>query len=333
MFNKLDETGVQSIIVLHVDDLLVTCDDERVIDELEACLRLAYPEITVRGGEVIGYLGMTFDFRAKGEVKVTMANTITEVLEGCGVTATRKTPATETLFDVREDSPLSSEERRVWFHSNTAKMLYLAKQVKPECLTAVAFLTKQVQCCTVDDEAKLVRLLGYLRLTRDRGLVLRIGEHMSVSAYIDAAYGVHANGKSHTGSAIVLGEAALISAKSSGQNIVTKSSTEAELVAVTDSVAQAIFVRNFVIAQGYNVGPCVIYQDNMSCMALIKRGSPGSERSRHINIRHFWVSDRVADKEVIVRHLSTKDMFANVLTKPLQGAQFCAERNELTNWG
>ena len=73
---------------------------------------------------------------------------------------------------------------------------------------------------------------------------------MSVSAYIDAAYGVHANGKSHTGSAIVLGEAALISAKSSGQNIVTKSSTEAELVAVTDSVAQAIFVRNFVLAQG-----------------------------------------------------------------------------------
>ena len=42
----------------------------------------------------------------------------------------------------------------------------------------------------------------------------------------------------------------------------------------------------------------------------------------------------MADKEVIVRHLSTKDMFANVLTKPLQGAQFCAdsERDELTNW-
>ena len=103
-------------------------------------------------------------------------------------------------------------------------------------------------------------------------------------------------------------------------------------MAVTDSAAQAIFVRNFVIAQGYDVGPCVIYQDNMSCMALIKRGSPGSERSRHINIRHFWVSDRVADKEVIVRHLGTKDMFANVLTKQLQRAQFCAERNELTNW-
>jgi hypothetical protein len=332
VFNKVDETGVQSTIVLHVDDLLVTCVDDHIIDQLEACLRRAYPEITVRGGDVIGYLGMSFDFRVAGEVKVTMENSVAEILEGCGVTTGRKTPATECLFDVREESPVSSEERRRWFHSNVAKMLYLSKRVRPECLTAVAFLSKRVLCCTVDDEAKLARLLGYLLNTRGRGLVLRIGDHMSVSAYIDAAYGVHSNGKSHTGSSIVLGEAALICAKSGGQNIVTKSSTEAELVAVTDSAAQAIFVRNFVMAQGYEVGLCVIYQDNMSCMALIKRGSPGSERSRHINIRHFWVSDRVADKEVIVRHLSTKKMFANVLTKPLQGTQFCAERNELTNW-
>ena len=41
-------------------------------------------------------------------------------------------------------------------------------------------------------------------------------------------------------------------------------------------------LRNFVIAQGYDVGPAIIFQDNMSCMALMKRGGPGSERSRHI---------------------------------------------------
>jgi hypothetical protein len=332
VFNKTDKYGVQSTIVLHVDDMMVTCVDDSIIDELEAHLRMAYPEITVRDGEVIGYLGMTFDFRVKGEVKVTMEGCVTDILAKSGVTAAKATPASECLFDVRVDSPLSSKGRQEWFHSFVAKMLYLAKRVRPECLTTVSFLAKRVQCCTVDDEAKLERLLGYVLGTRERGLVLRIGDAMSVSAYIDAAYGVHANGKSHTGCAIVLGDAALMYAKSGGQNIVTKSSTEAELVAVTDSAAQAIFMRNFVLAQGYDVGPCIIYQDNMSCMALIKRGRPGSERSRHINIRHFWVSDRVEDKEVIVRHLSTKKMFANVLTKPLQGMQFRAERNELTNW-
>ncbi len=50
--------------------------------------------------------------------------------------------------------------------------------------------------CDVDDMAKLRRLLGYILGTRHRGIILCIGEHMNVKAYIDVAYG---SGKSHTG--------------------------------------------------------------------------------------------------------------------------------------
>ena len=180
---------------------------------------------------------------------------------------------------------------------------------------------------------KLRRLLGYLRATPNHGIVLRVGDSMTVRAFIDASYGVHqGSGKSHTGCAIVLGEAGVLSARSSKQKIVTKSSTEAELVGLSDSAAQAIHLKNFVAEQGYSVGPVVIYQDNLSCMALMKRGGPGSERSRHINIRHYWGAERVADGDVVIEHLSTELMYANMLTKPVQGAQFEREREGLTNW-
>ena len=137
------------------------------------------------------------------------------------------------------------------------------------------------------------------------------------------------SGKSHTGCAIVLGESSPVFAKSAKQKIVTKST---ELVGLSDTASQAIHLRNLIIAQGYDLGPAVLYQDNMSCMALIKRGGPGSERSRHINIRHFWLSEKVKQKEVVLEHLGTEDMFANILTKPGQGAQFERERLGLTNW-
>ena len=169
--------------------------------------------------------------------------------------------------------------------------------------------------------------------SRERGIILRIGASMRVRAYIDAAYGVHQeSGKSHTGCAIVIGDGGPVYNKSTKQKIVTKSSTEAELVGLSDTASQAIHMRNFVIAQGYDVGPVIIYQDNMSCMALMKRGGPCSDRSRHINIRHFWLCEKVDDGEVIIEHLGTERMFANVLTKPVQGAQFIRERGQLTNW-
>ena len=214
-----------------------------------------------------------------------------------------------------------------------AKLLYLAKLARPDCLTAVAFLTTRVSRCDRDDLDKLARLIKYVRATREHGIRLEIGEGgMVVMVLVDAAYGVHADGKPHTGSCIVIRDMGAVHCKSCKQQIVTKSSTEAELVALSDSANQGIHVRNFLIAQGYSMDPIIIYQDNLSCMALVERGSSAAERTRHINIRYFWVKERVNTGELTIRHMRTTEMHANLLTKPLQGGQFVAERLALTGW-
>ena len=144
---------------------------------------------------------------------MTMDNCTEDILKYYGASEAKATPATSNLFDVRDAPKLSVEESK-YFHSYVAKLLYLAKRVRPECLTAVSFLSTRVQVCDIDDMAKLRRLLGYILGTRHRGIILCIGEHMTVKAYIDAAYGVHQDsGKSHTGCVIVLGDGGPLLAK------------------------------------------------------------------------------------------------------------------------
>ena len=144
-------------------------------------------------------------------------------------------------------------------------------------------------------------------MTKERGIVFSPGETgIVVSVLIDAAYGVHPDGKSHTGSCVVVGDVGAVHCKSVKQQIVTKSSTEAELVALSDSANQALHIRNFILAQGHSCGPVTTYQDNMSCMALIDRGRSTAERTRHIAIRYFWVKERVDAGEARVIHLGTK---------------------------
>ena len=335
VFNKFEDvTEIQITIVLHVDDLMITCVSQGLIDAFHAYLNSVYPETKSTSGPIVNYLGMCFDFAVSGEVSVTMENCVQDILEGCGPVTAKPTPAASTLFEVRPDAAKAGEDVRKRFHTHVAKMLYLAKRVRPECLTAVAFLATRVHVCDIDDLAKLRRLLGYLKGTADRGITLRIGDYMTVRGFIDAAYGVHSeSGKSHTGCAIMLGDSGgALFAKSAKQKIVTKSSTEAELVGLSDTASQAIHLRNFVIAQGYETGPAIIYQDNLSAMALMKRGGPGSERSRHISIRHFWVKEKVDQKEVVIMHMGTDKMVANALTKPVQGQQFVIERMGLTGW-
>jgi len=68
-------------------------------------------------------------------------------------TAPRATPAAETLFDVRSDVEKASSSEAAYFHTYVAKILYLAKRVRPECLTALSFLTTRVHDCDIKSMA------------------------------------------------------------------------------------------------------------------------------------------------------------------------------------
>jgi hypothetical protein len=329
VFNK----GVgaeQCTVCLHVDDLMITCRQDATIEALLAGLTSKYKTLTVHRGKVHSYLGMTWDFTAAHKVKVTMEGYVDDILKSYGVTGTAATPASTKLFELRE-SELLSKELAIVFHSRTAKLLYLAKRVRPDILTAIAFLTTRTRAPTKDDYGKLERVLRYLNGTKEFGMVLESDKDVHLLVYVDASYGVHADGKSHTGVTISLGRGT-VHVRSSKQKIVTKSSTEAELVGLTDSLGQSIWTRDFLGGQGYTMGPADVFQDNLSTMALAAKGRSTSDRTRHIHVRYFFVKDRVDSGEVCIKYMPTKLMLADILTKPLQGDLFRAMRKELLNW-
>jgi hypothetical protein len=333
VFNKSNKKGVQCTVCIHVDDLLIMSVSESMIKDLTDGLTKRYGEITLKHGPVSNYLGMVLDFTHAGEARVTMCGYVDEILKSSGVPGTARTPGTDGLFDVRDTALPVPEEVRAWFHKHVAMILYPAKRAKPELLTAASYLATRVTKCDSDDVDKLIRLVRYIRGTRDMGLILRPGASgIRVHLFVDASYGVHVDGRSHTGSCVVIGDLGAVHCRSAKQQIVTKSSTEAELVAMSDSANQGLFLRNFLVHQGYRMPAVIVYQDNMSCMALLARGRSRGERTRHIDIRYFWMKDRVDKGEASIVHRGTAEMYANVLTKPLQGSQFVYERGCLTGW-
>ena len=332
VFNRIEENGKQSTLVIHVDDVLVTACSEAVIDKIIDDICRMYRSLSVHRGRVLDYLGMTFDYSTIGKCKVTMKQYVSDLLEFCkDIEGTAKTPASDSLFQVEDNGEILSSAEKKLFHSVTAKILYLAKRVRPDLLTAISFLTKRVTAPYISDLRKLERLVRYIRGTQELGIVLEGSKQISVLGYVDASYGVHSDYKSHTGTIIGIGKGPIY-AKSSGQKLNTKSSTEAELVGLSDSTAQIIWVRNFLIDQGYNMEPATIYQDNQSTIKLVKNGKSTSDRTRHIAIRFFFIADKVASKEIKVEYMATGDMIADILTKPLQGQLFLKLREKLLNW-
>jgi hypothetical protein len=330
IFNKTLPSGKQLTAAVYVDDLLMTCVEEAALQSLVDMLKAKYSDISVDRDPVQSYLGMVLDFRKEGSCLVTMPAYQESILGDYDVNGTASTPADVHLFDVR-DSPRLDSERSQAFHSSVAKLLFLTKRARPDILTAVAFLTTRVSESTIDDEKKLMRVLRYLNGTQHLGLRIQADSQLTtVRAFIDASFAVHPNMRSHTGCVITLGAGAVF-VKSTKQKLTAKSSTEAELIALSDALSQVIWTRNFLEAQGYDMGPATVFEDNLSTIHMVRNGFPTSERTRHVNIRFFFVADRASAGEIKMVYCPTEDMIADLFTKPLQGEAFRKLRDLLLN--
>jgi hypothetical protein len=86
---------------------------------------------------------------------------------------------------------------------------------------------------------------------------------------------------------------------------------------------KVLWTRYFLMDQGFNVGPSRILKDNKSAMLLEENGmASSSKRTRHINIRFYFITDQVHLNNVTIEHCPTKSMVADFFTKPLQGSAF-----------
>jgi hypothetical protein len=329
VFNKM-MYGKQCTVVIHVDDLKISCADPRgVVDTLDE-LRRVYKEINVFDGAIIDYLGMDFNYEVDGVVKISMPQMVASCIEDLEVTDTSRVPAAPNLFQIDGTSPLLEPKRKEQFHSIVAKMLYMSKRARPDILTAVAFLTTRVTHPTEEDFKKLIKIGRYLKGTTDYALHLTADEHFVINSFIDASFACHPDMMSHTGQFTTLGGAA-ITTKSSKQRLVTKSSTEAELVGLSDGLTNVLWVKNFIECQGYDTGAAIIHQDNKSTITLAEKGKSVNNRTRHVSIRYFFVRDRIASGEIKIQYTGTENMVADFFSKPLQGNLFEKHRKTIMN--
>ena len=76
-------------------------------------------------------------------------------------------------------------------------------------MVPIAFLTKRVTKASVQDWEKLRRVLSYLNATMHMPLILKIDDLTVVKTWVDVAFAVHKDYKSHTGNVISMGKGAL----------------------------------------------------------------------------------------------------------------------------
>jgi hypothetical protein len=335
--------GKQLTVVFHVDDLKVSHVRALVVTKMADWLKSTYErlfedgsgEMKICRGKIHEYLGMTLDFTVPGEVKITMIPYVKEIVhqftEYDNSESTAATPAAEHLFKVNDETTPLSERQATVFHNFVAKCLFLTKRARPDIATAVAFLTTRVKASDEDDWKKLTRMIRYLRGSLELPLILRADSVPVPKWYVDGSHATHPNMRGHSGGCMSLGKGMPINT-STKQKINTRSSTETELVAADDFMPIILWTNYFLEAQGYGHQDTILYQDNQSAILLEKNGrKSSSKRTKHLNCRFYFITDRINSNELSVAYCPTEEMVGDFFTKPLQGKLFYKFRKLIMN--
>jgi len=183
------------------------------------------------------------------------------------------------------------------------------------------------------------RVLGYLEATKTYAQEYNTSSQLTLRVLSDASFADDIGRKSSQGFIIMLGDNPFVW-KATKQPTVTTSTTEAELLALTDAVKEAMLwkrgiddiLRVLPTGEGY---PAVItdihsFCDNTQTIRLLTKPIAEMQtKLRHVDIQHHWARQSVQNGLMKVSWMSTKDMTADLLTKPLTNEKTAEFRRKL----
>jgi len=231
-------------------------------------------------------------------------------------------PEDEKQSDDPQKEQSATEDERKKFLGLVMKLMYLARLTRPDILLAVTYLASRTHVVTKRDIVDLGRVTGYLKFTRNVSLKINC-QDLQVVGSSDASHGVHGNGRGHTGFALGLGRNwSYVYCRSGKQNTGGTSSTDSEVIALSEAVKMAVWMRGLLSELSLTENkPILLYQDNKSCLKLHAPDTK-AKRAKHLLCKIQYVRDYIRAGVLHLEWIETLELLADLLTKALQGQSF-----------
>ena len=311
------------IMVVYVDDIIpISNDTPFMIKEKEA---ICNEFDMVDNGEISYCLGLTIKRdRPNKIITISQSKYVEEVLVKFGMDQSKPvaTPleAGATYFKTTEEDKAFDVRK---YQQAIGSLTYAAICTRPDISAAVGVMSQFMANPNETHWSGVKRILRYLRGTTDFGLVYDGKSSVNLVGFSDADWAGDVNTRRSTsGYVFQLGNNNTITWSSRKQATVAKSTTEAEYVALSTATQEAIWLRRLIENLGIDMSaPTTMYEDNQGAMDLTKNPKHHG-RTKHIDVSHHFVRERVATKEIDVIYCPTGDMTADIMTKGLPTVKF-----------
>ena len=324
--------GIYALLVIVVDDMILATNNKAFTEEFYKSMKVTFDFKDL--GEPTYVIGLQMQ-RTTTQLSISQQRFILDSAdrfkECLSTIKPVKTPLPAKLQFIKSgttddpDSPLVNEKL---YRSLVGTLMY-AVVSRPDVATAVSQCARYFTNPTKVHMTYALRVLSYLKHTAEYKLTYYATDKPCLSAYVDASWGDDIETRrSRYGYAVYYGRA-LISWRSKLHSCISLSSAQAEFTAATEVTKEVMWLRHLLSSVNLKERTSTpIHEDNR---AVLKMASNLiiSSRNKHMDLKMFYVRERVLAKDVHLMDVSTKNERADLLTKNLSFPAFSKFRSML----
>ena len=316
--HKVD--NLVTIVVIYVDDLIITGDNQSFIAETKKKLHAQFDMTDM--GLLHFFLGLEIWQHEQG-IFVSQQRYIQELLTTFGMADARPISSPMDVnqkFSCSSDSPSTDQHLYQKLIGSLIWLLNTRCDISFPVGLLAGFMGSPLQ---THWQAGL-RILRYLKSSPELGILYAADEDptspLSLFGWTDSDWaGDVDTRRSTTGYCFTLGSGA-ISWSSKKQPTVALSSTEAEYRAACSGTCEVVWLRRLLGEIGFSQqSPSIVLCDNQSCLA-IARNPVFHACTKHIEVQYHFVREKILDSTISLEHCSTTDNLADLYTKALPNA-------------
>ena len=312
-------------ILAYVDDILMLAQIGKVLKQVADTIARRF-EVRIEK-EVTKFLGMVIEQDPVSRTVKMHSTMINQMIEKFGMMNSNptKTPLSEGTVLSINMAPVDEGEKvqmsRTPYRQLFGCFLHLANTTRPDIAFAAEYLSRFMSNPGLMHWKATKHVVRYLKGTKDLGIVYGKGQKttngvVNLHGHSDSEFAADVdNHKSTSGHCFMYANGA-VSRRSKKQTVNAQSTVEAEYIALSFAVREALWPKKLGLEIESSPTPIRIGGDNQGPLYLAHE-EVENERSKHIDVKYHFIRDHIVRGTIEVEYVPTGEMLADVVTKPL----------------
>jgi hypothetical protein len=305
------------ILIVYVDDIIITGNDEREMVQLKKDLARSFEVKDL--GHLHYFLGIEVAYSTQG-IYLSQRKYALDLLKetrmmDCQPAAT----PIEQNHKIQADCGKPVDKRR--FQRLVGRLIYLS-HTRPDIAYAVSVVSRYMHDPRIGHMNAISRILRYLKGCPGKGILFSNHGHLNVEGFTDADWAGSIDDRKSTSGYCVFVGGNIVSWRSKKQNVVARSTAEAEFRSMAQGICELMWVRILLSElQLFKGVPLRLYCDNQAAINLVNN-PVHHDRTKHVGIDRHFIKDNLDTSVLQVVYIKSSSQLADILTKGVDSITF-----------